>query len=79
MGFAVLEGVDLSPWLTPSRLVSARVAHSFDAVGAEVVLGGEVVVHAASERQIFRRLLAAVRKGVQVVELEPMRLSATLP
>ena len=65
--------------MTSLRLVSGRVARVPDETHAEVVLRSQRVVRSAAKREIGQRVLAALREGLQMVELEVMRFSAALP
>jgi hypothetical protein len=61
------------------RLVFARTPSlELDERSTEVLLGGERIVGVAAQREIVRRVRAAMRKGLQVVELEAVSLSAPL-
>jgi hypothetical protein len=56
--------------LCSQRLVFARTSSELDELSSEVLLGREGMVRVAAERQIVLRVLAALREGPQVVELQ---------
>jgi hypothetical protein len=54
----------------------ARTPSELDELSPEVLLGGEGVVCAAAQREVFLRVLAAPREGPEVVELEAVSFGA---
>jgi hypothetical protein len=65
--------------LSPPRLVRGGVASTPYEFTAEIAFGREPIVSTATKREVLFAVRAPAGKRRQVVELEPVRLTATFP